>query len=253
MMRIFGLIGYPLEHSFSPAYFRQKFENEKVTDAEYTLFPLESIHQFPDVLSSLPNLSGLNVTAPYKVSVIPFLDGLDAHASEIGSVNTILVKREGQHRTTMGFNTDWLGFDLCLRRFMPEPPTNVLILGTGGAAKAVAYALLQRKIPFQLVSRTPGDDRLSYHDLNEEMLRDVPLIVNATPLGMAPHADETPPLPFEALSERNAVMDLIYNPSETLLMQEARRRGARVCNGLSMLMGQADESWRIWNAPIIER
>lgn len=239
-MRRFGLIGYPLGHSFSKRYFSEKFEREGISDAAYELFPIESIERFPGLWNENPELVGLNVTIPYKEQVIPFLDTLNETAAAVGAVNCI--HRSGDKLT--GYNTDVFGFD----RSLPLMPagTEALILGTGGASKAVAFVLKKRNIPFLYISRHPeGAQEISWDSIPEHIGRKT-LIVNTTPLGMAPDTESCPELPFDVMGSQHFVYDLVYNPVETLLLRRARLQDCAIANGLDMLYFQAEKAWEIW-------
>lgn len=240
-MKTFGLIGKDLAHSFSPSYFAKKFEELGLSDCEYQAFPLPDISGFEEV-KKLPNLQGLNVTIPYKESIIPYLDEISSEAKVIGAVNTIVKK--GNH--FVGHNTDHIGFAKSLAPFLEPGDQKAVILGTGGASKAIAYALEQKGIIYKFVSRNPSQDQLPYSALGQ-VLPYVDIIVNTTPLGTHPNTQEHPEVPFDAISNKHFVIDLIYNPSETLLLQRAKSSGARTLNGLSMLHIQAEESWKLWN------
>ncbi|MEL6389843.1 MAG: shikimate dehydrogenase [Bacteroidota bacterium] len=239
-MRKFGLIGYPLSHSFSPGYFAARFEREGIDDARYDLYPLEEISTFCDLLKD--DLQGLNVTIPYKEKVIPFLDELTPAAKAIGAVNVIDLR--GGRST--GHNSDVYGFRVSLESCWGKPPSGALVLGTGGAAKAVWYVLNELRIPFLKVSRSKGD--LLYQDITPDHLNTHPLVINTTPLGMSPQVDSCPELPYEALTEQNILFDLVYNPSVTLFLQKGAEVGATVKNGYDMLTLQAERSWEIWNS-----
>ncbi|MBL7825108.1 MAG: shikimate dehydrogenase [Saprospiraceae bacterium] len=245
-MILYALIGQPLTHSFSKKYFTEKFEKEGIVDARYELFPLESIEYLPELLRQHPALCGLNVTIPYKESVIPYLDELDETAKAVGAVNCIQIK----NGHLKGFNTDVIGFERSLNDFFDTPTPaqlhrEALILGTGGAAKAVAFVLNRRGIPFKFVSRTAkGANNLSYSQLSG--LKPC-LIVHTTPLGTYPKTEEMPPVPKSLFLKGQIVYDLVYNPAETLLLREAKRHGAQTQNGLEMLIGQAEAAWKIWN------
>ena len=243
-MRLFGLIGYPLGHSFSGKYFAEKFSREGIADARYDLFPLPSIDAFPQLWKDQPELVGLNVTIPYKAAVIPFLDALSPVVAEIGACNCILRKDGKLH----GFNTDVVGFDKTLEATGDIPAGEALVLGTGGASRAVDYVLAQRGIPFRHVSRQPRGDDFHYEQLTPAILERCRLIINTTPLGMHPNVDAYPKIPFEAVGPEHLLIDLIYNPAITRFMEKGLERGARVANGALMLVEQAEESWRIWNA-----
>lgn len=244
----YGLIGYPLGHSFSQRYFTAKFEREGIADARYDLFPLPDIGALPALLAAHPRLCGLNVTIPHKVAVLPYLDALDAAAREIGAVNVIRI----QHGRLTGFNTDVVGLEQSLRPWLDaarQPGRNIraLILGTGGAALSVAFVLKKWGIPFQSVSRNPHQERqLTYTDLQTLDFTEIDWIFNTTPLGTFPDTEKCPDLPFQQLGPQHLVYDLVYNPPETLLLQRARARGCSVKNGLEMLQLQAEAAWAIW-------
>ncbi|GAB4259797.1 MAG: shikimate dehydrogenase [Saprospiraceae bacterium] len=246
-MRKFGLIGFPLKHSFSVAYFDEKFRKEGVEDCSYQAFPLEDINAFRQLLDQHPSLCGLNVTIPHKEAVIPFLDELDPVAEAIGAVNCISIV---DGRLT-GYNTDSYGFLTSLHEWMNRYsltlPAGALILGTGGASKAVAYSLRKLGVDVQFVSRRPGPGLLTYEDLDEEVMRQHALIVNTTPLGTWPDVDSCPPLPWDTIGRMHLLYDLVYNPPETKFLQLGRQHGAATTNGLRMLELQADRSWEIWN------
>lgn len=242
----YGLIGYKLSHSFSQSYFTEKFKDLGI-DALYRNFELDSIEAFPTLPDRYPGLVGMNVTVPYKEAIIPYLDELDPIAEAVGAVNTILV-RGGR---LYGFNTDVKGFSLALQGWYPvRVGDRALILGTGGAAKAVRYALeyFWAFDEIREVSRSPVGAQLSYQDLREapEALKDWGLIVNATPVGMYPRTDEAPDLPYGSLDPDQFMMDLIYNPRETRFLRMGREQGCRIKNGMEMLIGQAEQSWAIW-------
>lgn len=246
-MRKFGLIGYPLGHSFSKKYFSEKFEKEGIK-AEYELYPLEDIEELPALVKSTKGLEGINVTIPYKESVMKFLDEVDEKATAIGAVNTIKI-RKGKLK---GYNTDYVGFKTSLIKFIgPNPtPKHALILGTGGASKAVQTALSDLEIPYTVVSRRPHNDELSYQHLNSpapQYLSTYKLIINTTPLGMAPKIESLPDLPYNQLSTDHFLYDLVYNPLLTAFMQKGIEAKCWVKNGLEMLYGQAEAAWDIWN------
>lgn len=247
--RLFGLVGHPLGHSFSQRFFREKFAREGLS-ADYLNFDIDDIRQLPDIISAYPQLCGLNVTVPYKQAVIPFLDEIDGPASRIGAVNTIVIDRGGETPRLKGYNTDCIGFGDSLDTFSHRRIAAALILGTGGASRAVRAALDQRGIAHVSVSRTPGEDRITYSDLDAEVITAHPLIVNCTPLGTFPDCDSAPDIPYELLDSRHIAMDLVYNPSVTRFMAQCAARGCAVKNGLDMLIGQARAAWRIWNAGI---
>ena len=246
-LRLFGLIGYPLGHSFSRSYFSEKFQREGLGNCRYELFPIPTIEDLPALIDSHPGLEGLNVTIPYKTAILPYLTYAGPEIREIGAVNTVLI-REGER---LGFNTDVWGFRESLTGFLPAGFDSLaLILGTGGASKAVQHVLGKMGIGFTLVSRAPGPGMLDYGGVDEAVLAAHRLIVQTTPLGMAPDTGNCPSFPFHFLSGNHYLYDLIYNPAETLFMECGKRRGCKVKNGLEMLYLQADKAWEIWNTPI---
>ncbi|MCA6365346.1 MAG: shikimate dehydrogenase [Bacteroidetes bacterium] len=253
-MRKFGLIGFPLTHSFSPHYFAGKFEREGITDTSYQLFPLEHIAQLPQLLASEPALCGFNVTIPYKQSILPLLDSADEVAQAVGAVNTVLINRtqSGKHGAFAlnGTNTDVYGFRQSLKPFLTSAHERALILGTGGAAAAVDYVLRQIGVETIFVSSSgkTRSDRTVLHtsEVNEYVLAACKLIVNTTPLGMHPNTEAAPALPYEKLTPAHLLYDLIYNPAETRFMQLGRQHGATAMNGLDMLKLQAEKAWEYW-------
>jgi shikimate dehydrogenase len=243
-MRRFGLIGKTLSHSFSKNYFTQKFQREQIHNCRYDLFELPAIEDLPALLLSYPDLEGLNVTIPYKQEVIPFLDEVTEVVKEIGACNCIKISG----RKLKGFNTDVVGFKSSLETHLLPGHDKALILGTGGAAKAVQYALNELDIAYKLVSRRKTGDGLGYEDIGDEILNQYTLIINTTPLGMYPNVDEAPPIPYQYLSSHHLLFDLVYNPAKTKFLQKGEEQGASIANGHEMLILQAEESWRIWNA-----
>lgn len=246
--RIFGIIGKPLTHSFSPTYFNQKFQSENI-NAEYLKFELPDIGDFMEVVAEYPNLSGLNVTIPYKQQVIPYLDEIDDNAKKIGAVNVIkIIRGKGKDIRFKGYNSDCPAFANSLRPLLTPENKKALILGTGGAAKAIRQGLLNLGIESTYVSRTAREGVITYEDLNEEIMKTHTVIVNCSPVGMYPHEDESPAIPYHLLTPKHICYDLIYNPDSTLFMKKAAEHGATVKNGLEMLLLQAFESWQIWNS-----
>ncbi len=243
-----GLIGYPLTHSFSARYFAEKFKNEGISGYTYENFEIPRIEDFPNVIKNNPEILGLNVTIPYKEQIIPYLDELDDEAKEIGAVNTIKVIRSVDGSVKLkGFNTDIYGFRETLKPLLKMNHYKALILGTGGAAKAVEYVLKKIGLSVLYVSRNPeSENERSYIELNEFAVKDFPVIVNSTPLGMHPKVDACPDIPYEFLNENNLLYDLIYNPAETLFMKKGAEKGAITQNGLGMLKLQAEKAWSIW-------
>jgi len=243
-MKQIGLIGFPLEHSFSQRYFTEKFEREAIENIRYENFPIESVNRFPELLNNHPNLVGLNVTIPYKSAIIPHLDELDEHASQIGAVNTIRI----ENGRSIGYNTDWLGFKNSLTPHLSSHIDRALLLGSGGAAKGVGYALQNMGIHAQVVSRNPAEDEWVYDKIEAATLNEFPLIVNCTPLGTYPNNEGLPQLPYDALDSNHLLFDLVYNPPITAFMQQGLDAGARAINGYEMLVYQAEAAWEIWNA-----
>jgi len=242
-MKKYGLIGFPLGHSFSVPYFKEKFSKENLLDSIYEAYPLDQIQKLNKVFDDNPELIGLNVTIPYKEAVIPFLDELEEKAMKIGAVNTIKIKNGKR----IGYNTDILGFQNSLLPLIEDSFVQGLILGTGGAAKAVAFVLEELGIPFRYVSSKPSTENINYQDLNENWIKSHTLIIHCSPLGMYPHIDSFPDIPYQYLGEGHILFDLIYNPEETLFLKKGREMGARTKNGLEMLYRQAEASWEIWN------
>lgn len=237
-MRHFGIIGFPLIHSFSAKYFNEKFKREQI-DAEYSLYPIQEESLKSKVESLLDTLDGMNVTMPYKQAIIPYLERLDETAKAVGAVNVI-------HKR-VGYNTDCLGFIDSIRPLLRESDKKALVLGTGGASKAVCYGLRTLGVIPTLVSRTPKEGMLGYEDLTAEVMEEYTVIVNCTPLGMAPEEDTYPPLPYEMITARHLLFDCVYNPEVTLFLQKGRAQGATIRNGMEMLYGQAKAAWKIWN------
>lgn len=242
IMRKFGLIGYPLDHSFSKSYFEKKFDRENILDAEYQNYPLSSIDQFTQLIESNPELKGLNVTIPYKESIIPFLTELDETAQAVGAVNTIKFI-DGK---LIGYNTDAWGFAKSLLSMASPKMKRALIIGNGGAAKAVKYVLNRIGVEYQIVNRTKSDGVLSYEELTDELISSVQLLVQTTPIGTSPNINEMPVIPMNSIGSTHIAFDLIYNPEESLFLKMMREKGAKTKNGLEMLQAQAEEAWRIW-------
>lgn len=248
--RTFGLIGRSLQHSFSKGYFTRKFEEEHITGCTYRLFELSDIKEFETLIKTVP-LAGLNVTIPYKEQVMTYLHKLDISAEKVGAVNVIRFESNGQ---LTGFNSDYYGFKTSLENWLlygnnGNQPISALILGTGGASKAVSVVLKDLGIPYKLVSRSATENTITYKDLNQnpELVRDTGLIINTTPLGMYPQVDQYPDLPYNVVGKNHFFYDLVYNPETTLFMEKGFSRGASVKNGLDMLHLQAEKSWEIWS------
>ena len=242
-MKVFGLIGYPLSHSFSKGFFAEKFQKEGISDCIYENFPLEDISQFPALLEQQPDLRGLNVTIPYKEAVLPWLDELSPAAEQIKAVNCIQF-HEG---IRIGFNTDVMGFKRSLQPLLKPHHTNALVLGTGGAAKAVMFVLQELNIPYTVVSRRAHDGVITYNMLDKDIIAAHTIIINTSPLGMYPQVDAAPPIPYELITKHHLLYDLIYNPAETLFLKQGAAKGAAIKNGHEMLVLQAEASWDIWN------
>ena len=265
-MQTFGLIGKKLTHSFSKRYFTEKFEKENIKDCTYELFEMPTIEHFPELIKQQPTLKGLNVTIPYKLEVLPFLHQIDPAAQRIGAVNVIKVCEDGK---LIGYNSDYYGFKTSLLSFLgtssvlsvqtqttAEKNIKALILGTGGASKAVKVALEDLQIPYIFVRRelsvvtqtTVGGDLLTYAQLTESIIKEHLLIINTTPLGMYPQVEACPEIPYQFLTTNHYLYDLVYNPENTLFMQKGQAQGAKTINGLPMLYLQAEKSWKIWNS-----
>jgi len=243
-MKRYGLLGKTLKHSFSKTYFSKKFEEEGIPDCSYENYELENIEQLAELLKQNPDLKGLNVTIPYKEEVIPYLNFKNDIVSKIKACNCIKIS-EGQLH---GFNTDVIGFKQSLENFLQPQHTKALVLGTGGSAKAVYYALESLNIEYKIVSRTKTSNTLTYEEVNAQLLEECKLIINTSPVGMYPHMDDAPKIPYQHLHSQHLLFDLIYNPAKTKFLQLGEDRGASICNGSEMLVLQAEESWRIWNS-----
>ena len=254
-MRQFGLIGFPLSHSFSKGFFTKKFSELKMMDIEYENFPIEAMSSFSDLWSSHPELEGINITIPHKKAVIPFLQHSSLVVQEIQACNCIR-KYKGQ---LYGYNTDVIGFEKSLLPFLKPQHTHALILGTGGAAVAVEWVFKKLKIEYKFVTRNSKAGNaaakfISYEDLTNDVISKYTLIVNTSPVGMSPHVTQSPAIPYEAITDKHHLYDLIYNPGETVFLQKGKAQGATIQNGLEMLHLQAEASWEIWNAetPLIQ-
>ena len=236
-MRHFGIIGFPILHTFSAKYFNERFATEKI-EAEYSLYPMKELTN-ERMNELLDTLDGMNVTMPYKQAIIPYLEQLDETAEAVGAVNVV-------HKR-VGYNTDCIGFMESIRPLLGENDHKALVLGTGGASKAVCYGLKKLGVSPTLVSRTPKEGMLGYDQLTEELMNEYTVIVNCTPLGMAPEENTYPAIPYEWISARHLLFDCVYNPEETLFLQKGKAQGARIKNGMEMLFGQAKVAWKIWN------
>jgi len=246
----YGLIGYPLGHSFSISYFNQKFADENI-DAVYENFEIPSIDILPEIVDSNPNLRGLNVTIPYKEKVMPFLDYISPEAQAIGAVNVIRVEHDGEDTILKGYNSDVVGFTQSIEPMIDAKwHKKALVLGTGGASKAITYGLHSLGLETVYVSRYERPGTIQYNKITPEVIREYNVVINCTPLGMYPHTEECPQLPYEAMDSHTILYDLIYNPDETLFMRKGREHGAEVKNGLEMLLLQAFVSWEFWHEKV---
>ncbi|MCW3126811.1 MAG: Shikimate dehydrogenase substrate binding domain protein [Bacteroidetes bacterium] len=242
-MKNYGLIGFPLTHSFSVSYFAEKFAKEGITDAVYKNYPIESIEELPDLIRK-ENLSGFNITIPYKEAAIEYLDSIDPIAEAIDAVNCVKIT-DGK---LTGYNTDVFGFRESLKNLIGDKKPKALVLGTGGSSKAVSHALTELNIPFTFVSRRKKAEWYTYNDLTESVLATHHLIINTTPLGMFPNTEESALIPYQYLTADHSLYDLIYNPTETQFLKKGREHNAQIKNGLEMLHIQAERNWEIWNS-----
>lgn len=244
-MKKLGLLGKNISYSFSKAYFKSKFENENIKNVTYENFDIESINLFPSIVKNTKNLRGLNVTIPYKQEVMPFLDKINKKARAIGAINTIKITKKGK---LVGYNTDFYGFTKSLEPLLKPYHSSALILGTGGASKAVAYSLEQLGISYHYVSRKKSEGiSYTYETLTESILKQHKIIINCTPLGTFPNIDDCPDIPYSGITKHHILFDLIYNPEETKFLQLGKQQNAVTTNGLGMLKLQAEKSWSIWN------
>jgi shikimate dehydrogenase len=248
-VKTFGLIGYPLGHSFSKKFFTEKFENEGLNDHQYLNFEIESIALFPSIFDKHPDILGLNCTIPYKQQVMHYLDEIDAETLMVGAVNTIKPIRTPQGLKLKGYNTDIIGFERSLKPMLNATHKKALILGTGGASKAIKHILNKLDIEFisASIEEELFENEIRYSQINQTMMEERTVIINATPLGTYPKVDACPPVPYEFITPEHVMFDLVYNPDVTLFMKKGVEKGAQVKNGLEMLHGQALASWEIWN------
>ncbi|MEO7983815.1 MAG: shikimate dehydrogenase [Bacteroidota bacterium] len=243
-MRLFGLIGHPLTHSFSKKYFTRKFEKEGLVDCQYELFPIGSIEEFPSLLELNPDLEGINITIPYKKKILSYLDSRDQVPAALDACNCIHIKKG----KLSGYNTDWTGFGKSLSPLLKTHHTKALVLGNGGATAAVVYALKKLGIESTVVSRAIHEgSSITYNDLGKKIIEENNIIVNTTPLGLYPHVEGAPEIPYQYITKQHLLYDLVYNPAKTLFLQKGEERGAMIKNGEEMLVIQAEESWKIWN------
>lgn len=244
VIKRFGLLGRNISYSFSKGYFTDKFNNENFVGCSYENFDIPKITDFPEVIKNTSDLKGLNVTIPYKETVIPFLDKLSKKAEIIGAVNTIRITKKGKLK---GYNTDYYGFKKSLEPLLQPHHKKALILGTGGASKGVAFALDELNIPYTFVSREAKENGIDYDRINATTFDNYQIIINATPVGTSPNVDAFPLIPYEFFTDKHIAYDLIYNPAETQFLKKAKQQGAQIKNGLDMLIFQAEKAWKIWN------
>lgn len=243
-MHRLGLLGKHIAYSFSRGYFTRKFETEQLP-CTYENFDIDDISMFPQLLHNNPDISGLNVTIPYKEQILPYLNQLDKKAKKIGAVNTVTINSKGQLK---GYNTDYYGFKHSIKPFLKKHHKKALILGTGGASKAIAYVLKKQKIKFDYVSRTHKPNvKFTYNDLTIEDIKNYKIIINCTPVGTHPNVNNCPNIPYDGITSEHLLYDLIYNPEETKFLRLGQHQGAQICNGLEMLKLQAEKAWQIWN------
>ncbi|TDS13330.1 shikimate dehydrogenase [Maribacter caenipelagi] len=239
----YGLIGKDISYSFSRGYFKKKFEDMGLDNCSYQNFDLQAISEFPTIFKNTENLQGLNITIPYKEEVMAFLDDIDIAANKIGAVNTIKITKNG----LVGFNTDAYGFEKSIEPYLKEHHRKALILGTGGASKAVAFVLEELDIAFSFVSRSGKNNGFTYHDLTDDIIAEHTLIINCSPVGTFPKIEEKPAIPYSKIGKEHLLFDLIYNPEETTFLSAGKAKGATISNGHKMLEFQAEKSWEIWN------
>jgi shikimate dehydrogenase len=240
----FGLLGRNISYSFSKGYFTEKFSTENLTECSYENFDIQDINDFPEIIKANRDLKGLNVTIPYKETIMPFLDELSERATKIGAVNVIKITKEGKLK---GYNSDYYGFKKALEPLLLPHHKKALILGTGGASKGVAYALEELGIQHTFVSRKPAENAIDYSQITAEVFNENHIIINSTPLGTSPKTDEFPDIPYHFFTNSHIAFDLIYNPAETQFLKKAKAEGAIVKNGMEMLVFQAEKAWEIWN------
>lgn len=249
-MKTYGLIGYRLGYSFSKGFFTEKFEKEDLEDHEYVNFELDSISEFPGIFEKNDHIAGLNCTIPYKQEIMPYLDEIDEEAAQVGAVNTVKIIRTENGTKLKGFNTDIYGFENSLIPLLNEKHKKALILGTGGASKAIKYILDKNGIDFLSASieKELFDKEIRYEQIDDAMMKERLIIIHATPLGTFPKVDACPSIPYERITPDHVLFDLVYNPEETLFLKKGKEKGATAKNGLEMLHGQAIKAWEIWNA-----
>lgn len=243
-MKIFGLIGRNINYSFSATYFSDKFQKENITDCLYKNFDVPDVTYFLQILKKHKDLKGLNVTIPYKQEIIPYLDKLSRKAEEVGAVNTIKITKNGKLK---GYNTDVYGFKKSLKLLLEPHHKKALVLGTGGASKAVVYVLEKLGLEYKIVSRNPEKNQISYTDISQEVMQEYTVVINCTPLGTSPNIEQCPELNYQFFTKKHLAFDLIYNPAETTFLKKAKQQGATIQNGYQMLVFQAEKAWKIWN------
>ncbi len=252
MRKILGIIGYPLGHSFSPAYFQKKLIDKQILDVEYKTFPIENLDSFRTFFQENPEVVGLNVTIPHKQKVIPFIDEIDPQAEQINAVNVLTIRRKEGVAYIKGYNTDCIGFENSLKPLLKSNEHQALVLGNGGASKAVQFVLTSLGIPFIIVSRIKKSNKeISYQELTEDYVAMHNLIINTTPLGMYPEIDGSPNIPYQAITEHHILYDLVYNPEETLFLRKGKEKGAIIKNGLEMLHLQAEKAFELWQNEVL--
>jgi len=249
-MKTYGLIGYRLGHSFSRSFFTEKFANENLPDHEYVNFELDSIEEFPKVFNQGKDICGLNCTIPYKQQILQFLDEIEAEAAQIGAVNTVKIINQNGRRILKGFNTDLYGFEHSLRPMLEPKHRKALILGTGGASKAIKFLFDKMGIAYlsATTKEVPGEKEIRYKQLTEDLMNEYLIVINATPLGTFPKVDACPDIPYQFITNDHVLYDLVYNPEKTLFLKKGKSQGAKTKNGLEMLHLQALRAWEIWNS-----
>ncbi len=250
-MKLYGIIGYPLSHSFSKDYFNTKFKNNDLSDCSFRNFEIKNEGEFKALIADNPYLKGLSVTIPYKRSIMSFLDEIDGDAKKIGAVNCVKIERKERKTVLTGYNTDVLGFERSFKPLLKSHHNKALVLGSGGASKAVIYVLEKLNIDYLIVTRSPhGCKHIRYGVLHKEIMKEHNIIINTTPLGMYPNPDKCPDIPYEFINTDFLLFDLIYNPETTLFLKNGKEKGATIKNGLDMLHYQAEEAWKIWNGKV---
>ena len=248
-MSYYGIIGKPLEHSYSPGFYKAKFSKSGLKDYRYQKFELNHIDEFPDLITQNPDLKGLNVTSPYKEAVLPFLDILDKNAKFTGAANLIKIKHTSEGKKLHGFNTDVYGFEMSLLPLIKNKKLKALIFGTGGGSRAAEYVLKKNAITFEIVTRRPlKANQIVYWSLDKHTLKQYKLLINTTPLGMYPKDEESLPIPYDYITNKHIAYDMIYNPEETVFLKHCKQEGALTVNGLKMFLLQAEKNWEIWNS-----